>query len=387
MSNVLDPRPAGLRPVELTAALGLLTAAGAQAPPDTVLEALVGEWAAQSRGSSVRAWLVDHQHRWLRVPDATEDRTEVAGPSPVARAFRSAQVQRDEQRVHVPLQLRGHRWGVLEVTDAVDLSDEEWGLVAATMTTALQAAAGASDHAEGHRRSYDYSVAAERQWAVLPPLEQHHHPLRISALVEPAHVATSDLFDWSIDGDGLSACLVECAGSTVPTTDTSLAIAAARQARRVGRPLLEQVSAVDDVLARAGATDHLRAVFLHADRRTCQVHLVVAGAPLLWTTGADGSPAHRLRTPSGPLLGNPGRRTSTTVVLDPGQALLAVSDGVLVAGVDAGHGLTDADVAHAVRSADAASDVPRALLDEVRRRAAPTGLPDDATCLSLSRMR
>jgi len=371
---------------QLPAALGRLSTAGAQAPPDRVTEALVDAWSALCGASSVRLWMVDHQHRWLRVADATADRAEVAGPSAAAQTFRSTQLRVDGSCVHVPVQLRGHRWGVLEVAaPAVDLGAGDWAAVAATMATALQAAAGGSDRAELHRRSYDYSVAAERQWAVLPPLEQHHPPLRLSALVEPAHVATSDLFDWSVDGDRLSACLVECAGSTVPTTDTSLAIAAVRQARRTGLALAEQVRAVDDVLARAGAVGHLRGVFLEADRTTHRVQLVIAGAPLLWTTGSDGAPARRFRPASGPLLGTPADRSPVTVALDPGAALLALSDGVLAAGVDAGRGLSATGIGHAVRAADAAVDAPRALLDEVRRRAAPTGLTDDATCLSLSR--
>ncbi|MEI4273159.1 SpoIIE family protein phosphatase [Klenkia sp. LSe6-5] len=380
------PGPGAPSRLDLPAALGWLGVAGAQAPPDGVAEALAREWSARCGASAVRLWLVDHQHRWLRVPDDTYDRTEVAGASPVAHAFRMSQVLRSGTCVHVPLQLRGQRWGVLEVADAgPELDDDAWALVAATMVTALQAATGSSDHAERQRRSYDYSVAAERQWAVLPPLEQHHPPLRVTGLVEPAHVATSDLFDWSVDGDRLSACLVECAGSDVPATDTSLAVAAVRQARRTGQTLLEQVGCVDDVLARAGAAGHLRAVFLEADRGVGRVDLVLAGAPQLWTSTGDTREATRLRLPSGPLLGQADVRTTCTVELLPGAAVLAFSDGVLAAGVHEGRGLSADDVGRLVRAAGTAQDVPRTVLDEARRRGSPTGLPDDATCLVLSR--
>ncbi|MCO7222597.1 SpoIIE family protein phosphatase, partial [Klenkia sp. PcliD-1-E] len=326
-----DPRPDAQGRAGLHAALGHLGAAAALAPPDAVAAALARAWAEASGTGAVRLWLVDHQHRWLRVPDS-DDGAEVGGPAPVARAFRAGTVRRSPDCTHAPVELRGSRWGVLEVDgSAPDLDDDAWALVTATMATALQAAARTSDQAELQRRSWEYSVTAERQWTVLPPLEQHHRPLRVAALLEPAHVATSDLFDWSVDGDHLSACLVECAGDGVPATDTSLAVAAARQARRAGSSLLDQVRSVDDVLAREGAAGLLRGVFLRADRTTCRLELVVAGAPQLWWLPGDGSPGGRLRLPTGPLLGAPGARDVAAVDLDPGAAVLVLSDGVLAA--------------------------------------------------------
>ncbi|WP_165628897.1 SpoIIE family protein phosphatase [Klenkia taihuensis] len=194
-----------------------------------------------------------------------------------------------------------------------------------------------------------------------------------------------DLFDWSVDGDQLWACLVECAGADVPATDTSLAIAAVRQARRTGLGLLDQVACVDDVLARAGAVDHLRAVFLLSSCRTTEVDVVVAGAPRLWTSGGTAAPVERVHLPPGPLLGNHGVRTVHTVDLAPGAAVVALSDGVMAAGVHTGRGITGADITRLIASAATTQDVPRALLEEVRRREASTGLPDDATCLVLGR--
>lgn len=73
--------------------------------------------------------------------------------------------------------------------------------------------------------------------------------VRLAALLEPAPQISSDLFDWSLNGSRLAITLLEASGRGVPAAQGGdLALAALRNARRLGRPLAEQAALADQAM-------------------------------------------------------------------------------------------------------------------------------------------
>ncbi|MEJ5946939.1 PP2C family protein-serine/threonine phosphatase [Pseudokineococcus basanitobsidens] len=262
----------------------------------------------------------------------------VEGPTAAARTFREQVVTVAGTTVCQPVSVRGHRLGVLVATvpGTVDPAERVVPVLAATaglVGLLLRQAVESSDEVEVRRRSHVFSVAAEMQWDVLPPTEHRGPGVEVAALVEPAYLATSDVFDWAVDDDVLSVALLEADGEGLRAARSAdLALAAVRHARRAGLDLVDQAATADDVLRRQGSgTGRVHAALVRVDLGTGRGRMVLAGAPLVLrhTAGA----LHVVSVPRAPALGDgeEGERSDQPLPVPPRQTLVLASSGVLQA--------------------------------------------------------
>jgi len=203
---------------------------------------------------------------------------------------------------------------------------------------------------------------------------------RVAGLTVPYGDLSGDLHDWSlVDGD-LVLTLADVMGKEQPAALLAAGIRAALRQHRAVAPVTA-VTAVEPALAEDLARASAFATLFHARLRpaTGALDVVDAGHGLAVHVPAVGAP-RVLRSHGLPLGLHPegvARRGSTTV-LEPGDALVVVSDGAL----DLGDGTIDTllDLARTLR---AAHDVD-AFLETVRLRAAERA-EDDVTVVVLSR--
>ncbi|MEJ5868727.1 SpoIIE family protein phosphatase [Pseudokineococcus sp. 5B2Z-1] len=318
----------------------------------------------------------------------------VAGAAAVAFREQRAVVAPDGLTTCQPVTVRGHRLGVLLAeAHAPGPPVRACGAVLAAAAPAvalvLRQAAEGSDAVEVRRRSHVFSVAAEMQWDVLPPTEHRAPGVELAALVEPAYLATSDLFDWAVDDDVLTLALLEAAGEGLAAARAAdLALAAVRHARRCGMPLEEQAATADDVLRhRSGGDERVGAVLVRVDLRTGEASVVVAGevSVLRWTAGgpdADAAALEELDLLRGPALGDGDAddRSAATLPVAAGDRLVLASSGVLEARSPEGRPFGAAGVAGALRRAVDVLDAPRLVARAVTDHAGGD-VVRDATCV------
>lgn len=216
--------------------------------------------------------------------------------------------------------------------------------------------------------------------AALTPRTAEVDGYRIGAVSVPFGDVSGDVHDWSVGDEGLTFTLSDVMGKEQPAALLAAGIRAAlRQHRSVDPPgaLRAAEPALAEDLVRANAF----ATLFHArlTPETGAVEAVDAGHGLTVHVSADGG--HRILRSHGLPLGLHqvgAARSATSVVLEPGDALIVASDGVL----DLGDGTIDTlvDLARTYgRSRDDA-----AFLETVRLRAAERA-EDDVTVLVLSR--
>lgn len=87
---------------------------------------------------------------------------------------------------------------VTEVDDEVrELADSLAGVVAALLVTRGQC----TDGYTAIRRSQNFSLAAEMQWDLLPPLSLDSGRVSVAGLIQPAYEVGGDSFDYAVNGD------------------------------------------------------------------------------------------------------------------------------------------------------------------------------------------
>lgn len=298
----------------------------------------------------------------------------------------------DRDLRYVPLEAYGSTPGVLTITGrtgeggpVASFGPPDWRCLGRTLALLLHQAATTTDDLELARRTYDYSIAAELQWQLLPPADVATHRFALRAVVEPAPRVTSDLFDWSLNGDRLTVALLDAAGRGLAATQVGdLALAALRNARRAGRGIAEQAALADQALwDRHHGHAVVHAVLLEIDLAQDTATAVHAGSPIaLRRRGHDVDllDLGRSHEPLGLL--DRSRYDAVAVDVRPGDALLLLSDGVAsVASRDEEAGSLDV-LAHRLAHSSAPRDLPSWLIADLRAR---TGgdLDDDATALAL----
>ncbi len=333
------------------------------------------------------------------VADASADSAEVhldVHESPAAQALRiEAVISRrvgDRDRHHIPLEAYGQTRGLLGVVapahedePAASFGPPDWRRLGRTLAVLLHQAATTTDELELARRTYDYSIAAELQWQLLPPADVATDRVALRAVVEPAPRVTSDLFDWSLNGDRLTVVLLDAAGrGLVATQVADLALAALRNARRGGLAIAEQAGLADQALwDRHHGHAIVDALLLEIDLARDTAVAVHAGSPIalrrrggevaLLDTGRSHEPLGLLdRT----------QYHAETVDIRPGDVLLLLSDGVAaVRPRDGEPGGLDG-LAHRLAHSSAPRDLPSWLIGDLRARAGGD-LDDDATALAV----
>lgn len=331
----------------LPEALGRLLPALDAALP-TGLAGAVDDFLHQHAGASETVvLLVDYDEAVLRplprAPRMPVDGMPVDGtPAGDAYVTQRQLTETDGQGVvvHTPISQRGDRRGVLRCrfpsgADAGTLA----GLsgVAVALAYVLPAAAHFTDGVERIRRERPMTLPAEMQWSLLPVRAYEGHDLTVAGQILPAYDVGGDLFDYEMDDERIRLCVTDAMGHGINASLLGhLAVAALRNGRRTGLSLEDQLSLADRVVHQQfGGDQFVTALVLDLDRRTGEAAYCSAGHPALVIQRGHGAPRHVDCDPQLPLgLMDRTDYRLDTLRLEPGDRLIAASDGVIEA-VDA----------------------------------------------------
>jgi stage II sporulation SpoE-like protein len=327
-------------------------------------------------------YLVDHEQVELRplrpdVPAVRADGT-LAG-----RAYQLGTVveapEADDHVLWVPLVDGVERLGVIRLQlpagDPVALDPQlaaRCTVIGSTLAHVLASKLQHSDQLAIVQRAQPMSVAGELLWRLLPPLTVGTESLAIAALLEPAYDVGGDAFDYAVASREAQFAIFDSSGHDLSAgLTTSVALAAARTARREGMDLLDVADRIDRALV--GEFPDFRfvtGVLARLDLVTGRLRYLVAGhpAPVLLRSGrAVRSLDGARRMPFGRIASlAPQTAEPAEELLEPGDRLLLHSDGVVEA-----------------RDADGAEFGIHRLV-ELAERAAADGLPAPETLRRLA---
>jgi hypothetical protein len=189
------------------------------------------------------------------------------------------------------------------------------------------------------RRQFHMGLAAEMQWALLPPLTFACRDVTVAAALEPAYEVAGDTIDYAVDAGLARFAVLDGMGHGLRSAQqAALTVASYRQARRDGRSLLETCLAIDDVLANdCRGVSFTTAILGELDTTTGTFHWVNAGhpEPLLLRRGRLVKTLHV--TPRPPLgidlraMSVSREPTIGVEQLEPDDCLLLYTDGVVEA--------------------------------------------------------
>lgn len=318
-------------------ALSVLVGAADVVEPHRLIE-LVSRCAVILGAESAAVWLADHQKRTLvhlAVADSRE-RLPVDG-SAAGRAFVTSEVVEagDGARLWVPLLTGVDRVGVLElVTPQHGPTVAPLRDFAAVVAAELVASNQYTDLFTRTRRQQPMTLAAELQWAALPPSSFATKGVHVAGMMEPAYDVGGDTFDYAHSDGLLSFAILDAVGHSLDSSViSSLALGAYRNGRRNGLSLAETAAAMDTVIKdQLGGSRYATGQLAVLDTTDGTLRWLNAGhpLPLLVRQGKVLDHLHcRPRPPFG--LGDvPGREPEIAVEqLEPGDAVLLYSDGVI----------------------------------------------------------
>lgn len=308
-------------------------------PPDRLVEEVAVVAGALGARSS-QLYLADYEQAQLMPvvsPGAEQGEPLDIDGSLAGRAFITSMLvdtgAEEGRQVWVPLIDGSERLGVLglEVDEGDEGAFDRCRHVASLVSQLLVTKGQYTDAYKLLRRVRPMSLAAEMQWDQLAPLTFTTPGVAVAALLEPAYEVGGDSFDYALNGDRLDVVLVDAMGHGLPACLNALvAIAAARQGRRLCAGLEETYRAMDEAL-RSQFDDgrFSTAMLARLDVAAGKLRLLNAGhpLPLLVRHGSVVGPIQC--TPSVPvgLEGEPDEVAE--VHLEPGDQVLFYTDGVV----------------------------------------------------------
>lgn len=231
-------------------------------------------------------------------------------------------------------------------------------------------------------RSSEEERAATVQRALLPKRRPDLPGYSVAGACVPARDVGGDFFDWHATHDGLSITLADVMGKGVGAAIIAASVRAVLRAADKGRSVSAAVSdaaaVLDDDLQGTGTF----VTVFHARLRAVDgsVRFVDAGHGLALVVRGDGE-VLRLATADFPLGATLGDRwQSVEVFLEPGDVLVAFSDGLL----DLGDGTLDATLHHVGETAAALGD-PDAIVAALTAWARARKDIDDVTVVAIRR--
>ncbi len=307
------------------------------APPER-LPAVV-EAAGAALGVRIAVYLVDYDQNALHpLPGPGEPLgVDTTLPGLAFRMVRTIPVVTGEHPVlWVPLLDGVERLGVLAVTvpDGVDPRDrrlqQECLWVAALIGHLITIITNHGDGVDLLRLRRRRNTAAELVWALLPPLTAGTHNFVLAGALEPCYEVGGDAFDYSLSETSVSLAVFDAVGHTLRSgLIASVALAAYRRSRHQGQGVVDQATAIDEVIAdqfEPGA--FATGVLAELDLSTGRLRYVNAGhpQPLVLRSGKVVKTLHGgHRRPLG--LGGP-EVAAGEVVLQPEDWLVLHTDGI-----------------------------------------------------------
>lgn len=214
------------------------------------------------------------------------------------------------------------RLGVMCVT--VEVLDEEGraladslaGVVAALLVTRGQC----TDAYTSLRRSEKFSLAAEMQWDLLPPLSLDSERVSVAGLIQPAYEVGGDSFDYAVNGDTLDFAVFDAMGHGLESSQLAhLAVSSYRHSRRSGLDLKATYLAMDTAIAARGHGEEYVTCILG--------RLDLIGGRLTWINGGHPLP---LLVRDGNVVGQLSCEPTLPAGLGPGVAgVRLIGDGVI----------------------------------------------------------
>ena len=176
------------------------------------------------------------------------------------------------------------RLGVITVTSTtVDdesraLADSLAGVVAALLVTRGQC----TDAYTEIRRSQKFSLAAEMQWDLLPPLSLDSDRVSVAGLIQPAYEVGGDSFDYAVNGDTLDFAVFDAMGHGLQSSQLAhLAVTSYRHSRRSGLDLEATYEEMDGTIAARGrGEEFVTCVIGRLDLRDGHLSWINVGHPL-----------------------------------------------------------------------------------------------------------
>jgi hypothetical protein len=176
------------------------------------------------------------------------------------------------------------RLGVMCVTlPVVDeegrtLADSLAGVIAALLITRGQC----TDAFTSLRRSEKFSLAAEMQWDLLPPLSLDSGRVSVAGLIQPAYEVGGDSFDYAVNGDVLEFAVFDAMGHGLESSQLAhLAVSSYRHSRRSGLDLEATYLAMDAAIAaRTHGEEFVTSILGRLDLIEGRLSWINAGHPL-----------------------------------------------------------------------------------------------------------
>jgi sigma-B regulation protein RsbU (phosphoserine phosphatase) len=340
-------------------------------------------------------FLVDDEQRELRM--VPQDDRPVAGPLPLeaslpGRSFRLVEtvLMAGGDGWWVPVINGTDRLGVLgfAFADGLDPDDDlvrqRCETMAGLVGHLITVTSPKGDFLVRVRRARPMSDGAELLAQILPPMTVSCERLTVSAILEPRYDIGGDGYDYALDGDLARMAIFDGVGRGLRAgLAYTVAVTAARAARRAGKELYGQVRAADAaLLEQFSDARFVTAVLGELNMGTGVLRYINAGhpAPLLLRAGK-----FIRELPGGrrmPLGLDDTRDHIGTEQLEPGDRLLLYTDGVIEARDARGDMFgVEALIDHAERHAAAGLPAPETLRRLARAVAAHHGGPaaDDTT--------
>ncbi|MGW1208359.1 PP2C family protein-serine/threonine phosphatase [Streptomyces sp. NPDC002499] len=301
-------------------------------------------------------------------------------------------VSGSEVTVHVPVSVRGDRLGVLSVslpgTDepAAEVL-EELRQYADALAHEVVVAERDTDVFLQARRAERLTLAAEMQWQLLPGRSCARPEYSLGAQLEPAYAIFGDSFDWSASADDLFLTVSNGMGEGIEAALlTNLAVNALRNARRAGLDLSDQAYLADQaVYGQHQGSRYLSTLLLRFHLPTGEVEIIDAGSPQMWRLRAGVVETIDLEAQMPLGMFEDTAYVSQRIVVEPGDRLLFISDGVYDALSPGGEKYSLRALAKSITSTRLlpASQVPRVMLQELlgHRGAGPAA--DDSLVMCL----
>ncbi|WP_425276263.1 PP2C family protein-serine/threonine phosphatase [Streptomyces carpinensis] len=287
-------------------------------------------------------YLVDLQQRLLVPLDEALEPLPV-DRSPAGRAYRTVFPQvaeiEDGLIVWLPLVDGAERLGVLAVrTASLDgVRMRRSRMLAHLFAMLITSKRAYSDWLAARARTATMRLPTEMLRAFLPPHTVGSSRCVSTAVLEPAYDIAGDAFDHSVVKDVLHTMILDSMGHDLTAgLTTSVAMAAARNARRCGGSLADVVGCVDRALAQWLPDHFCTGVLCRLDARTGVLRWVNCGHPPPLLIRAERVLAGALDSPPQPPIGlagplAPAARQVHETTLEPGDCVLLYTDGVVEA--------------------------------------------------------
>ncbi|MFJ9676808.1 PP2C family protein-serine/threonine phosphatase [Streptomyces sp. NPDC101194] len=306
------------------------------------LPALANRCASALGLDTASIYLVDLQQRLLIPLDEAVDPL-LVDHSPAGWAYRTVSPRMaaadDGSIVWIPLVDGSERLGVLAARAASldEVRMRRSRMLAHLFAMLITSKRAYSDWLAARTRASAMGLPAEMLRAFLPPHTVGSGRCVSTAVLEPAYDIAGDAFDHSVVKNVLHTMILDSMGHDLTAgLTTSVAMAAARNARRSGGGLVDVVDSVDQALAQWLPDQFCTGVLCRLDAETGVLRWVNCGHPPPLLIRSERVLARALDRPPQPPIGLVGPLAPTArqvheATLEPGDCVLLYTDGVVEA--------------------------------------------------------